>query len=154
MLNSNFHIAENSPGHNTSDFDPYKSIILPSAGNLNNAFNNSNNNNVNFNEGFQGENINNTMNLNISEINPEAAYESGNYPEFHQLNRESIVSGNNPVDGINPNSEGFNFNNAGNVNNFEPNFNDFNDAQNFNNQINLKPHNNINNFPDKDEFDF
>ncbi len=155
MMNSNFNLVENSPGQNSSDFDPYKSIIMPSTGNLNSAFNNSNSNNINnFNEGFQGEMINNTMNLNISEIKHKAENESANYPEFHQLNRDSISSMSHPV---NTNSNaGFNFNNAMNVNNFDANFNDFNDAQNFNNQnntFNMQPQKH-NNFPDKEEFDF
>lgn len=149
LQSTNFNNAEKSPGHNTAEFDPYKSINLHSAGNLNNTLSNSIgfSNNMNANEGFQGEIINNTMNLNISEIKPVAENESGNYPEFHQLNRESITIVSNQ-DAINPSfSGGFDFNNAGNMNNFEANFNDFNNAQNFNNQIN-------NNFPDKEEFDF
>lgn len=170
--NNNKNFAEKSPGNYTAEFDPYKSINLPSASNLNNAFNSSNShgnnhninvntcNNVNLNEGFQGEIINNTMNLNISEIKHVGENESGNYPEFHQLNRDSIASFSNPAgnEAINPNaSGGFNFNNAVNVNNFEANFDDFNNAQNFNNQINsfsLQQQGNNNNFPDKEEFDF
>jgi len=142
-LNTNFNIV--SSAHNTTDFDPCKSINLKSAGNLNNDFSNSKNNN--FNEGSQAEIINNTMNLDISVIKPNEN-ESDNYPEFHQLNRDSFISHNNPSNGIN-------LSNPGNANNFDPNFNDFNDAQNFNNQINnFNLQNNINVFPDKEEFDF
>jgi len=137
MLNTTVNIGENSPNQN-NDFDPYKSINMPSGNNLNNAFNN-------INSDFNGE-VNNNMNLNISVIRPnndinDVENSTSNYPEFYQLNRDSITSNNNVG--------GFNFNNA---NNFEANFNDFNDMNNIGkNDQNMKI--NGNNFPDK-EFDF